>query len=51
MKIAVATDHAGFPLKDKVLETVRRYEATQGVLWAPAPLLVERAQAGRGWNG
>ena len=36
---------------DKVLETVRRYEATQGVLWAPAPLLVERAQAGRGWNG
>ncbi|MCC2657508.1 MAG: 3-hydroxyacyl-CoA dehydrogenase [Panacagrimonas sp.] len=34
---------------DRVLETVKRYEAEQGVLWAPAPLLVERAKAGKGW--
>ncbi|MGH8517559.1 MAG: 3-hydroxyacyl-CoA dehydrogenase NAD-binding domain-containing protein, partial [Panacagrimonas sp.] len=36
---------------DRVLETVKRYEAEQGVLWAPAPLLVERAKAGKGWSG
>jgi len=33
----------------KVLETVKRYHAEQGVLWTPAPLLVERAAAGKGW--
>lgn len=36
---------------DRVLETVRRYEASMGSeYWAPAPLLVERVQAGaNGW--
>ena len=36
---------------DRVLETVKRYEAEQGVLWAPAGVLVERVKAGRGWAG
>ena len=33
----------------KVLETVRQYHATQGKLWTPATLLIERAAAGGGW--
>lgn len=35
---------------DKVLETVLRYQAEQGETWKPAPLLVERAAVGAGWN-
>jgi 3-hydroxyacyl-CoA dehydrogenase len=35
---------------DTVLATVRRYHAEQGDLWKPAPLLVDRAEAGKGWE-
>ena len=36
---------------DHVLAYVERLHAAEGVLWAPAPLLVERARAGGGWAG
>jgi len=35
---------------DKVLATIRGFHKIHGKFWEPAPLLVQRAEAGRGWN-
>lgn len=35
---------------DRVLAATRRYEARSGEIWTPAPLLVEQAASGRGFN-
>lgn len=35
---------------DHVLAYVERMHAAEGVLWTPAPLLMERARAGGGWD-
>jgi 3-hydroxyacyl-CoA dehydrogenase len=36
---------------DRVLATIRGFHKTHGKLWEPANLLVQRAEAGKGWNG
>jgi len=35
---------------DKVLATIRGFHKTHGKFWEPANLLVQRAEAGKGWN-
>ena len=35
---------------DKVLATIRGFHKIHGKLWEPAKLLVQRAEAGKGWN-
>ncbi|HLT77907.1 MAG TPA: 3-hydroxyacyl-CoA dehydrogenase NAD-binding domain-containing protein [Ferrovibrio sp.] len=35
---------------DKVLATIRGFHKIHGKFWEPAKLLVERAEAGKGWN-
>ncbi|WP_341705477.1 3-hydroxyacyl-CoA dehydrogenase NAD-binding domain-containing protein [Ferrovibrio sp.] len=35
---------------DKVLATIRGFHKIHGKFWEPAPLLVQRAEAGKGWN-
>ena len=35
---------------DKVLATIRGFHKTHGKFWEPAPLLVQRAEAGKGWS-
>lgn len=35
---------------DKVLATIRGFHKVHGKFWEPAPLLVQRAEAGKGWN-
>src|SRR3546814_11938463 len=35
---------------DKVLATIRGFHKIHGKFWEPAKLLVQRAEAGKGWN-